>query len=89
MLLFTSVLAFLFCSFCVFYYERSKQDLSLFLPALLIFFLLIVLQYGGYLSVMADTKLISIMIGVIFAFLYVQLRWKLRVLFIDFKKRLL
>lgn len=89
MLLFTAVLALLFCSFCVFYYERSKQDLSLFMPASLILFLLVVLQYGGYLSIMADTKLISIMIGVIFAFLYVQLRWKLRVLFIDFKKRLL
>lgn len=89
MLLFTSVLALLFCSFCVFYYERSKQDLSLFMPASLIFFLLVVLQYGGYLSIMADTKLISIMTGIIFAFLYVQLRWILRVRFIDFKKRLL
>lgn len=89
MLLFTSILAFLFCAFFVFYYERSKHDFSLFLPALLISFLLVVLQYGGYLSVMTDPKLISIMIGVIFAFLYVQLRWQMRVLFIDFKKRLL
>ena len=90
MLLFTSALVFLICSFFVFFYERSKQDFSLFMPALLFFFLLVVLQYAGYLSIMADTKLISIMIGVIFAFLYVQLRWKLRLLrFIDFKKRLL
>jgi len=78
MLLFTAVLAFLFCSFCMFYYESSKQDLSLFMPASLIFFLLVALQYGGYLSVLADTKLISILVGVLFAFLYVQLRWKLR-----------
>ena len=80
MLLFTSVLAFLFCSFLVFYYERSKQDFALFMPAFLVFFLLVILQYGGYLSILADTKLISILVGVIFAFLYVQLRWSLRAL---------
>ncbi|MCJ7582790.1 MAG: acyltransferase [Candidatus Aminicenantes bacterium] len=80
MLLLSSAVAFLFCVFCVYYYERSKQDPSLFIPALLMLVFLLFLQYGGYLSVLADIKLISILVGVLFAFLYVQLRWKLRIL---------
>ena len=80
MLIFNSILAFLFCAFFVFYYERSKRDYSLFIPALLMLGFLVFLQFGGYLSVLADIKLISILVGVLFAFLYVQLRWKLRVL---------
>ena len=42
------------------------------------FLLLLVLMYGNYFSVTADHKMINIMIGVIFAYLYVELRQKLR-----------
>jgi mannose/fructose/N-acetylgalactosamine-specific phosphotransferase system component IIC len=41
-------------------------------------FLLLILKYGHYFSATADLKMINIVIGVIFAYLYVELRQKLR-----------
>jgi len=78
MLMIKSVILFLFCSFCVYYYERSKRDPALFLPFLLLSFSLVFLRYGGFLSVAGDLRLIDILIGLGFAFLYVQLRSEFR-----------
>jgi uncharacterized membrane protein len=79
MLLIKSLILFLFCSFCVFYYERSKHDSVLFVPILLLVISLVFLRYGGFLSVEGDQRLIDILIGLGFAFLYVQLRSRFRV----------
>ena len=79
MLLIKSLALFLFCSFCVFYYERSKHDSALFVPFLLLIISLVFLRYGGFLSVVGDRRLIDILIGLGFAFLYVQLRSRFRV----------
>jgi len=79
MLLIKSLVLFLFCSFCVFYYERSKHDSALFVPFLLLIISLVFLRYGGFLSVVGDRRLIDILIGLGFAFLYVQLRSRFRV----------
>jgi hypothetical protein len=77
-LLFSTVLVFLFSAFLVFAYERVKNQPPLFLPSLLMLFLLLILKYGHYFSATADLKMINIVIGVIFAYLYVELRQKLR-----------
>ena len=79
MLLLATLLSYGLCSLFVFYYDRIKGDMSLFMPTLFFFILVLVLHYGGYLSVMTDLRLVKILIGISFAFLYVQLRQILRV----------
>lgn len=79
MLLFATLLSYVLCSLFVFYYDRIKGDMSLFTPTLFFFILLLVLHYGGYLSVMTDVRLVNILIGISFAYFYVQLRQILRV----------
>jgi hypothetical protein len=77
-LLVSALFAFLFSAFIVFYYERSKNDDALFLPVWLAFILLLAVRYGHFLSPASDVRWIDIFIGVLFAFLYVKLRRKLR-----------
>lgn len=77
-LLVSALLAFLFSAFIVFYYERSKNDDALFIPVWMAFILLLAARYGHFLSPAADVRWIDIFIGVLFAFLYVKLRRKLR-----------
>ncbi len=77
-LLFSASLAFLLSAFLVLVYEKIKHQASLLLPSLLMFLLLLALKYSHSLAVTADLKMIDILIGVIFAYLYVELRQQLR-----------
>lgn len=77
-LLFHAFIAFVFCIFFIFIYEKIKWDESLFRPALLIAFFLVVFRFGHLFTVSRNTRLIDMLLGILFAFLYVELRRKLR-----------
>jgi hypothetical protein len=77
-LLLQIAVVFVLTLFLITIYERLREDFSLFLPALFTICLLGILRYGLPLAGARDFRLMDIMIGLLFAFLYVQLRRILR-----------
>lgn len=78
-LLFQALISFVFCIFFIFIYEKIKHDYSLFFPAIVITFFLFVSRYALLFAEDIELIIIDMIIGIIFAFLYVQLRGKFKV----------
>jgi hypothetical protein len=79
-LMFQSLMAFTLCAFFILAYEKVKNDYTLLVPVLLVTFLLFSLRHANLFAGAIDLRLIDEIIGILFAFLYVQLRGKLRVM---------
>jgi len=62
------------CLFFLKFYEKVKTDRELFFPALAMGAALAVLRWAGWLGPLADLRLADMAVGILFAFLYVQLR---------------
>lgn len=73
-LLLQTAVVFTLTLFFVTIYEKLREDFSLFWPALFTIFILGILRYGLPVAGAGDFRLMDIMIGILFAFLYVQLR---------------
>jgi hypothetical protein len=56
------------------FYEKVKSEREMFFPALALGVAMAALRWGGWLRPQADARLTDMIIGVLFAFLYVQLR---------------
>ncbi len=65
---------FLLCFILLKFYEKVKTEAALFLPALAMGVSLALLRWGGMVSPRSDLLLVDMAIGILFAFLYVQLR---------------
>ncbi len=78
-LLFQALIVFVFCIFFIFIYEKIKHDYLLFFPAMVIIFFLFVSRYALLFPGDIELIIIDMIIGILFAFLYVQLRGKFRV----------
>ncbi|HEX7502332.1 MAG TPA: hypothetical protein VF451_02835 [Acidobacteriota bacterium] len=74
MLLLQTSYLFLLCFIILKFYEKVKTEGELFLPSLTMGVILATLRWGGMLSPRIDLRLIDMAIGILFAFLYVQLR---------------
>ena len=67
---------FLLCGILLKFYEKVKNETALFFPALTMGIVLAGLRWGGLLKPRVDLLLVDMVIGILFAFLYVQLRRK-------------
>jgi hypothetical protein len=65
---------YLLCVIFLKFYEKVKTEAALFFPSLTIFAIFAILRWGGLLSPRSDLLLVDMAIGILFAFLYVQLR---------------
>jgi hypothetical protein len=74
MLLLQTSYIFLLCFILLKFYEKVRTEAALFLPSLAMGVVLATLRWGGMLSPRIDLQLIDMAIGILFAFLYVQLR---------------
>ena len=74
MLLLQTVFLFLLCFILLKFYEKLKNETALFFPALTMGIILAGLRWGGVLEPRVDLLLVDMVIGILFAFLYVQLR---------------
>lgn len=79
-LLFQALIAFVICIFFIFFYEKIKFNMSLFVPVILAVSALAIFRYVMFFEPPTDWILVDMIIGILFAFLYVQLRKKLRFL---------
>ena len=79
-LLLQSIVYFMIILFFLMVYERVKGRHDLFVPTVLAAVFIAFLRYSGSLSAKMDLRLVDILIGVLFAFLYVQLREILRII---------
>lgn len=79
-LLLQTIVYFVMTLFFLMVYEKVKGRRDLFIPTLLVTAFIALLRYSGLLSTKLDLRLVDILIGVLFAFLYVQLREILRIL---------
>jgi hypothetical protein len=79
-LLLQSIVYFMVTLFFLMVYEKVKGRRDLFVPAVLAAAFIAFLRYSGSLSIKLDLRLVDILIGVLFAFLYVQLREILRII---------
>ena len=79
-LVFQALVAFVICLFFIFIYEKIKLEMSLFVPTVLTVSALVVFRYVMFFKSSTDWFLVDMIIGVLFAFLYVQLRKKFRFL---------
>jgi uncharacterized membrane protein len=77
---FQALIGFAFCFFAIYIYEKVKFDMSLFFPVTTITFLLIVLRYSNYFVFQTGGNIMDMTVGILFAFLYIQLRKKFRFL---------
>jgi hypothetical protein len=77
-LLFQGLLAFVFCIFFIFIYEKIKFDDSLFSPMLIFLIFLLVSRYAGLFVANIDFNLIDMVAGIVFAFVYIELRRKFK-----------
>jgi hypothetical protein len=77
MLLLQTLYLFLLCAILLKFYERVKNDAALFFPSLTMGVLLALLRWTDLLKPRLDLLLVDMVIGIIFAFLYVQLRRKM------------
>jgi|GEM_PF-1829045 len=79
-LLLQSIGYFVMTLFFLMVYEKVKGRHDLFVPTVLAAGFIAFLRYSGSLSAKMDLRLVDILIGVLFAFLYVQLREILRII---------
>jgi len=85
-LLLHSLVYFAITIFFLKVYEKVKRDRDMFVPIVAVTIVIALLRYSGSLSSKVDLRVVDILIGVLFAFLYVQLREILRILFRESKK---
>jgi len=78
-LLIQGLIAFVFCMFFIFIYEKIKFDDSLFFPMLIFLIFLLTSRYGGLFVANIDFNLIDLVTGIVFTFIYIELRRKFRV----------
>lgn len=76
MLLLRTLYLFLLCVIFLKFYEKVKSETALFFPALAMSLVLAGLRWGGLLKPNRDLLVVDMVIGLLFAFLYVQLRRK-------------
>lgn len=74
-----SVVYFLMTLFFLEVYEKIKGHHDLFVPAVLVTVFIALLRYSGSLASKVDLRMVDLLLGVLFAFLYVQLREILRI----------
>jgi len=77
-ILIQSILSYIFLIFGIYCYEKIKRDYSLLLPTFFITGTLAFLRYTNLLAENINMRIIDMLIGILFAFLYVQLRGKMR-----------
>jgi len=73
-LLFEILYLYLVCYVFLKFYEKVKSDWDLFFPTLAMGMALAALRWAGWLGPRADLRLADMAVGILFAFLYVQLR---------------
>lgn len=74
MLLLQTFYLFLLCVILLKFYEKVKNEATLFFPSLTMGVILALLRWTGLLKPRVDLLLADMVIGILFAFLYVQLR---------------
>lgn len=74
MLALQSFYLFLLCVILLKFYEEVKTDAALFLPSLTMAVVLAGVSWAGLVTPRANLQLVDMAIGILFAFLYVQLR---------------
>ncbi len=77
-LLIRTLVYFLITLLILYLYDQVKRDLNFFYPMAVAGFAMIFIRYTGLLDPRMDVRLVDIGIGIIFAFVYVQLRDILR-----------
>lgn len=73
-----SLVAFTLCTFFILIYEKVKHEHSLLIPVLIFTFTLFSLRHALHYEDFGNLILIDMVVGILFAFLYVQLRGKFR-----------
>jgi hypothetical protein len=79
-LLLQAIVYFVMTLFFLMVYEKVKGRHELFVPTVLAAAFIAFLRYSSLLSTKVDLRLVDILIGVLFAFLYVQFREILRII---------
>ena len=79
-MVFQALIAFAICVFFIFIYEMFKYKMSLFFPLSALTVCLFIFRYTLFFMPQTNWETMDMIIGVLFAFLYIQLRKKFKFL---------
>jgi hypothetical protein len=77
-LIFQSIIAFILTALFLTIYEQIKNNYTLFIPSLITIIIISILRYFNLFHQTSNLRIADMLIGILFAFLYVQFRGILR-----------